>query len=997
MSDRLLGRRRHRVAALIGISGLALGGLAIATPAGAAPPAPTATYLVQLSDVPAAGYTGGVAGYTGTKPAVGAKLDKNSAAVTRYRTYLRSRHDAVLGKVKSAQKVYDYSVTFNGFAARMTAGDASLVARTAGVRAVIKDEKRKLDTTSTPAFLGLSKPGGLWSKLGGPGPRGAGSGVVVGVVDSGIWPESPSFAPLASPKPVHGWQGICQTGEQWTLDDCSTKIIGARYYTEGYGGPDRIKQLFPFEYVSPRDADGHGSHTSSTAAGDYGVDVVVDGNNLGKASGMAPNARIAMYKVCWGADEGACFTSDSVQAIEDATADGVDVINFSISGSLTSVVDPVESAFLNAADAGVFVAASAGNSGPGASTVAHNDPWVTTVAAGTHDRAYRATVTLGNGASYTGAGLGAAVPTSPIVLSTQVGLAGADPTQVRLCFPGTLDPTKVTGKIVVCDRGVNARTDKSLAVQQAGGVGMVLVNTSPNSLNADLHYVPTVHVDQTAGAAIKAYVAATPNATASLSQGQLVQGAQAPFVASFSSRGPALAGGGDLLKPDIMAPGVDVLAAVSPPGHNGRSFDFLSGTSMASPHIAGIGALLRQAHPRWSPMAIKSALLTTAAVRDNTGQPIKNDSGTTATALDYGSGQVTPNSAVDPGLVYDSGLRDWIRFLCGAGQFEPAGQACRTFGSIDPSNLNTPNIAIGSLAGVQTVTRTVTNVGKRTATYVAFVNEPAGLDIRVTPSRIRLAPGRSKTFTVKITRVSGSYDEYAFGALTWSDGRHRVRSQIVVKPVGVAAPAEVYGTGTSGSVQVPLTAGFTGTLTTSVAGLVPATVSTGTLTNPTGAGFDPSNPQPSEHTLKATISVPAGTTLARFNTFDRDYPAGTDLDLFVFEAGTANLVGSSTGGTAEEQVDLVDPPAGDYDVYVDLFGLAPGQTSVEAMLFSWVLGTTAAGNLTVSPASQPVTTGGSASVTVSWSGLTAGQRYLGRVVFGENGTPRASTLVRVDA
>ena len=202
----------------------------------------------------------------------------------------------MVGKARSARKIYDYSVTFNGFAAAMTAGDAALLARTAGVRAVVKDEKRKLDTTSTPAFLGLSKPGGLWDRLGGTGARGAGAGVVVGVLDSGIWPDSPSFAPLPTRQLIPGWQGVCQTGEQFTSDDCSTKIIGARYHTEGYGGPERIKELFPFEYVSPRDADGHGSHTASTAAGNFGVDMVVDGNCLGRGGGMAPAARISAYK-----------------------------------------------------------------------------------------------------------------------------------------------------------------------------------------------------------------------------------------------------------------------------------------------------------------------------------------------------------------------------------------------------------------------------------------------------------------------------------------------------------------------------------------------------------------------------------------------------------------------------------------------------------------------------------------------------------------------------
>jgi hypothetical protein len=287
---------------------------------------------------------------------------------------------------------------------------------------------------------------------------------------------------------------------------------------------------------------------------------------------MAPAARLSIYKTCWA---GGCGTFDSVNAIEDAVADGVDVLNYSISGSLTSVLDPVEVAFFNAAAAGVFVAASAGNSGPGASTVAHNSPWLTTVAASTHDRNFAKSVTLGNGTTHTGVGTGPAVPSVPLIDSAVAGLAGSDPAQAELCFIGTLDPVKVTGKIVLCARGVNARTDKSKAVRDAGGVGMVLYNPTNNSLNADFHFVPTVHVQSAAGLAIKAY-AATAGATASLSVGTATPG-RAPNIAAFSSAGPALSGSGDLLKPDITAPGVDVIAAVSPPGDNGNLYDSISG------------------------------------------------------------------------------------------------------------------------------------------------------------------------------------------------------------------------------------------------------------------------------------------------------------------------------------------------------------------------------------------------------------------------------------
>ncbi|HZB49937.1 MAG TPA: S8 family serine peptidase [Mycobacteriales bacterium] len=996
-------RRRNQALAALGAAGL-IAGLATVGPATAAPaPAAgtTATYLVQVSDAPAASYTGGVAGYAATKPATGAKLDMASAAVTRYRGYLRQRQDGVLRQAGSARKLYDYSVAFNGFSARMTAADAAELARTAGVVAVTKDERLTIDTTRTPEFLGLTKPGGAWSQLGGPGARGAGSGVVVGVVDSGVWPESPSLAPLANPQAANGFTGTCQTGEQWTAANCSTKIVGARYYTAGVtAGVGDIKTVFPYEYLSPRDADSHGTHTSTTAVGNYGVDVVVDGTALGKASGMAPNARLATYKVCWGRDEAAagCYTSDSVKAIEDATADGVDVINFSISGSTTSIVNSVEIAFLGAADAGVFVATSAGNTGPGASTVAHNGPWVTTVAAGTLDRTGRSSVTLGNGTTYTGVGVGAAVPSSPLVLSTAAAAAGASPSNAALCIAGTLDPAKVTGKIVVCDRGVNARTDKSKEVKAAGGVGMVLANTAPSSLNADLHFVPTVHVDQIAGAAIKAYVTGTAAPTASLAKGELLFGVKAPQVASFSARGPALAGAGDLLKPDIMAPGVDVLAGTSPVGNNGRLYDYLSGTSMSSPHMAGLAALVIQKYPNWSPMRVKSALLTTAGQRDNTGAAITTDTNGAAGALDYGSGQVDASRATDPGLAYDNGFADWVRYLCGIGQLSATGSTCRSYGKIDPSDLNTPNIAIGALAGSQTVTRTVTNVSDKAGNYTVSVQAPAGVTTTVTPSTLKLAPGAKGTYQVTFTRASAAFGQYALGALTWADGTHQVRSQIAVRPVAAAAPAEVAGTGTAGSAAIGVTSGFTGTLTASVsAGLTPAARLTKALTA-TGPGFDSAAPATSDRAAMHPVTVEPGTTVLRQSTFDRDFAAGTDVDIYLYRVvnGVRTLVGIGGGATAEEQIQLLNPAAGTYELYVVLFGAAPGQTTVDVPAFSWLVSGTPVGNMTVAPASQAVQAGQLATVTASWSGLTAGDRYLGRVAFGDGTVSAGSTFVRVD-
>ena len=948
-----------------------------------APAAQKATqlYIVQVAGNPL------VANAT-TKPAPGGKVDAHSETAKAYRAKLKADHDRVLRGVGADlnQKADDLTVAFNGFGARLTSVQAAKLAKTPGVVRVWKNEVRSVDTISTPAFLGLEGNNGAWRKQFGGDDR-AGLGVVVGVIDTGFWPESPSFAALPNPRPDAGvisgkFHGVCDAGQTSTVS-CNNKVIGARWYNDsGLSAPD--------ESLSPRDDDSHGSHTASTAAGNHGVPAIINGVQVGVASGMAPAARLSIYKICWA---GGCGTFDAVNAIDDAIADGVDVLNYSISGSQTSVLDPVEVAFLFAADAGIFVAASAGNSGPGASTVAHNSPWLTTVAASTHDRNATKSVTLGNGTTYTGVGVGPAVASAGLIDSVNAGLAGANPTQVELCFIGALDPAKVTGKMVLCKRGVNARVDKSRAVRDAGGVGMVMYNDPDSSLNADFHFVPTVHVGRADGLAIKAY-AAGAGATASQAASVSVT-ARAPSMAAFSSAGPALSAGGDLLKPDITAPGVDVIAAVSPAGDNGNFYDALSGTSMSSPHIAGMGALLASKHPNWSPMRIKSALMTTAKQTDNTGALIQR-AAANATPLDYGNGHVNIGDAFDPGLVYDSGFDQWVQFICGTGQL--TGPDCDQFGSIDPSDLNYASIAVGDLAGKQTITRKVTNVGDRAAIYVAKVEAPPGTTVKVSPEVLIIPKGHTASFKVTISRTTAAIGSYTFGSLTWKEfpslGKrdHSVRSAIAVRPVALAAPVEVAGTGVSGSQSLGLKAGFAGTLSASANGLVPSAITTVAVSG-TEPNFNTAAPAVGPGVGKATVSVAAGSVLARFATFDTDYTMGTDIDLFVYQAGTNVLVAQSAGGTADEAVTL--SAAGSYDIYMVIFALPPGQTGANIKHNSWVVTSGSAGNFTASPASQAVTLGGSASVSAGWSGLTAGTRYLGVVSFSDGTSSVGQTIVLV--
>jgi len=468
----------------------------------------------------------------------------------------------------------------------------------------------------------------------------------------------------------------------------------------------------------------------------------------------------------------------------------------------------------------------------------------------------------------------------------------------------------------------------------------------------------------------------------------------APVVAGFSSFGPALAGNGDLLKPDIMAPGVDVIASVAPPGNAGRDFDAYSGTSMSSPHIAGIATLIKAKHPNWSPAMVKSAMMTTASTKDTSGHPIQWAFGD-ATALNYGAGEVVPGSAFDPGLVYDSTPEDWIRYGCAINQFQliTDPEFCPSFGSADPSDLNYASISVGDLAGTQTITRTVKNVSNHIGIYVPTVKAPAGLKVSVNKPVLILLPGRTTTFKVTISRTSAAFGTWAFGSLTLKElatGRHEVTSPIAVRPVGLAAAVEVAGTGTSGSSQQPLVTGFSGTLSAKVSGLNPSTQTPLTFTAD-DTGFNPAAPAESPGVKKVTVTVPAGTKLARVATFDGDLPAGTDVDLFAYQAGTATSAGQSAGGSAEESITLAG--AGSYDIYVVLFAHQGAIPTVKHHAF--LVTDVAAGNLTVTPVSQPATLAGKASVTFTWSGLTAGSRYLGVVSYSDGTTTVGSTIVSI--
>lgn len=1005
-SDRASSLRR--ATASVAATALVAAGLVTFGAGGAfAAPAPTVAkqasdlkdgrYIVTLADEAAATYQGGVSGLAATEARSGTQLDAGSAPVTAYTDYLEGQQEDVAASV-GADIDYSYSLTVNGFSADLTAEQAAKLSSDRKVLSVEPD--RIYHPTSTPAadFLGLTGPDGVWAKTG--GQENAGEGAVIGVIDTGIAPENPSFAgePLgtaAGDAPYRDgstirfdkgdgtqFAGVCQTGEQFTAADCSTKIVGARYFVDGFGKAN-IGNASTGEYVSPRDGDGHGSHTASTAAGDAGVEATIDGNPLGEISGVAPASKIAAYKVCWSGpdnstqDDDGCAGADLVAAIEQATEDGVDVINYSIGGgSAQTTFSATDQAFLGAASAGIFVSASAGNSGPGASTLDNASPWITTVAASTVAGNFEATAKLGDGQQFAGSSITVTEPvTGDFVTAASVAAAGA--TTPNLCGPGSLDPAKTAGKIVLCERGTFDRVAKSAEVERAGGIGMVLVNPTPNSIDADTHSVPTVHLDADVYAAVSAY-AATPGATVTLVPGNTTGvSAPTPQVAGFSSRGPVLADGSDILKPDVTAPGVSIIAATNNAEGGEPTFALLSGTSMAAPHVAGLALLYLGERPNASVSEIKSALMTTAYDTKDA------DGGTVTDPFTQGAGHVDPTRYLDAGLLYLNDRSDWVAYLAALGY-------ATGIDPVDPSELNLASIAIGTLTGSETVTREVTSTGP--GTYTASVQGLAGVQADVTPSTLEFTEaGQTKSFEVAFTRTTATVDEYATGSLTWTSADHVVRSPVAVNPVSIAAPAEVDGTGIDGSVDVTVTPGATGSIALTAEGLARGVV----IPDPEDASSPFTGSGKAKDVFDYPITVPEGQLATRIDLDADDDASDLDLQVFRLEDGTPVEAFQSATSSADESVTIDTPTPGDYVVEVVVFSVPAGQSTEEFTVTQFDLSTTTdEGAFTVSPNPIDAVQSQPATYTASWSDLAPETAYLGRVAYSGSDF---TTYVRVES
>ena len=992
-------RHRRALAAAVASAGLLASSLAtlpaVAAPGGAEPTGPgqvndaaasaftEGRYIVTLADEPAVTYTGGIKGLAPTA-AEGNQFDTEAAAVQKYDRHLRLQQQSVASS-QGVEIGTHFTTALNGFVADLTAEQALELSKDPRVLAVEEDVQNAPDYSSTD-YLGLPGENGTWNSTYG-GVENAGKGVVIGIIDSGYYPEQEFLAgepvqPLADgASPEVGvpyrdsdgriamlkadggtFKGECQEGQDFSADTCNSKVVAARYFADDFIRLVPPTQIAPHEKISPVDVGGHGTHTATTAAGNAGVEQTIDGETYGTGSGVAPEAKVSVYKICWedtNPDTGGCYTSASVGAIEAAIQDNVDVLNYSISGNNNSTTDSVARAFRSAAAAGIFVAASGGNSGPTANTVNHSSPWLTTVAASTFSNEMTATAEFADGTKFRGASsTRVAVEDKDVVLAEEVGLEGKSANEARLCHLGALDPAKAEDKIVVCDRGETARVEKSQAVKDAGGVGMVLVNIGGGSEDADVHSVPTVH---TSDESIKTKVSTT-DLKASIVVGDTTGLPEAPLpqIAGFSSRGPSNAVNNELLKPDISAPGVNVMAGISPhdPGANGNTFGLMSGTSMSAPNVAGLAALLAAQHPDWSPMAVKSAMMTTST------DVKKGDGSVDADNFATGAGHVDPKAMDAPGLVYESTLDEWTR-------------VGSTINPLPARQVNLASVAIPDVGASASVERTVTATEDGTWTLSGDI---PGYAVSAAPATLELKKGEKAQVTLTFTR-QGAPSEWVHGSFTWTSATGKtVTSPVTLRGLDLVAPSDVTGEGPSGSAPVELMPGISGTLTPAFAGLTQ-----GEKESITKAPGNVSLTEDVSNRVKK-VTVPVGTK-ALVVAVDSQR-AGDDWDLRL-RTPSSSLITTGATMAMSERIVVPNPEPGEWTTLTQMFATSDRSEATADLGIAVVRDD--ARNLSVTPDPLVVTAGQDIEATVHWKGLSEGTWY-GAVEW----RPGVNTLLTVE-
>ena len=973
------------------------------------------------------------------------RFDKTSAAIQSYTSRLAEAQDKVILRAGAGTKlIYRYSFGLNGFAARMHPAQAHKLESLPEVLHVWEDEVRPLATNDSLDFLELfDRERGLRGDL-------DGEDVIIGVIDSGIAPEHPALEdareadrPSACQgdwaentllgrwlcrryekrddilmfEPPVDWNGACVGGEQFEDTACNNKLIGARWFVDGAEASGPID---PGEIRSARDVDGHGTHTATTAAGNK-VKASIFGSFIDRVEGVAPRARVAVYKACWlrpGDQRASCNTSDLANAIDAAVADGVDIINYSVGTSLLRVTAPDDLALMAATKAGVLTVVAAGNEGPNPGTIGSpaGGPWVITAAASSRDGEssvealeIKAPPSIAGKyavkeANFTPALLDVGPIDGDLALvdDEDDSLAdGGQGTTSDACEP-LANKIKVLRRIALIQRGGCEFDVKITHAADAGAIAALVYNIAGDPIimngTSGLSDIPALMIGQADGNLILAEIDAGNVVSVLLDKALLITEAESGNrMATFSARGPGPES--DILKPDVTAPGVNILAGFTPDAANampGENFAYLSGTSMSTPHVAGVAALLLQAHPDWNPSAIKSALMT------STRQDVTVDDGETqATPFDFGAGHIVPNDAVDPGLVYDTSSDEYDAFACGTDSPAVAEERCDELAaaglSFAAADLNQPSIAISRLANERTITRRVTNVGEESATYTVNVVPPAGIGVSVSPQTISLQPGASTSFDVTLSMQSGPLDLWRFGSLTWENNDRSVYSTLAVRPISITAPVQVTDFGASGSLTFPVEFGFTGAYTPSVHGLRLPLVINGFVDD------DPTKTFTFRTTNGVTahlIDVPVDQAYLRFALFDTLTDGDDDLDLYIYHCpDNVNCfrVGESGEPTSNEEVSFLLPAGGRYAALVHGFATdnVSGGPGANYQLLAWSFGLIDdQGNMT---ASGPpfVNAGTTDNVTVNWTGLQSNTIYLGGV--GHN-TPTglsAITVVRI--
>ncbi|KAJ0239417.1 Subtilisin-like protease [Hirschfeldia incana] len=688
---------------------------------------------------------------------------------------------SVLGSEEAANKsmIYSYHHGFSGFAAKLTPADAKKLKNHPEVIILIENRKLVMQTTRTWDYLGLfSTPASSKGLL---NETDMGSGAIIGVIDSGIWSESAVYSDNGYEPIPKQWKGECVSADQFSPSDCNKKLIGAKYFMDGLNADLKTSINSSVEHLSPRDHNGHGTQVSSTVAGSLVSNVTFPGLPYGSTMrGGAPKARIAMYKACWDVEGGLCSVADVWKAFDEAIHDGVDVLSISIGGatkikSLDIEIDIAIPA-LHAVNRGIPVVSPAGNGGPRSSSVINVSPWILTVAATTLDRSFPTLVTLENNKTLRG---------ESMYTGPEIGF-----TELMFSWDHE-DITMAKGKVAMYFE-IDGTVPMPDIVQENGAIGVIYVRNMNDLLDCPVNF-PCIYMDTDTASDIYFYMETTTSTPKiKISPSKMVTGERvASRVGVTSARGPSSISPA-ILKPDIAAPGVSLLTPRIPSDEDTREFAY-SGTSMATPVIAGIVALLKMKHPTWSPAAIKSALATTATRTDPHGEPLTagGSARKLATAFDYGGGLVNMEKATDPGLVYDMDINGYVQYLCSEALYTDKRVSALTGNVIKkcPSSsssildLNVPSITIPNLKGNVTVRRTVTNVGNVDSVYKAVVEAPLGFDVKVSPEKLVFNNGTNKAeFTVSV--YSGTHKvntDFFFGSLTWSDGVHNVTIPIAAR------------------------------------------------------------------------------------------------------------------------------------------------------------------------------------------------------------------------